>query len=80
MTQLSLVDLPSGDCYWTLLMISQQWFMYWLGAMKQQAITRANVDPDPCRHMVPLGHNELNCGESASNNTLSSVTEHCTWK
>ena len=24
-----------------------------------QAITWANVDPDPCRHMVSLGHNEL---------------------
>ena len=22
-------------------------------------ITWANVDPDLCRHMVPLGHNEL---------------------
>ena len=24
----------------------------------QQAITWANVDPNLCRHMVPLGHNE----------------------
>ena len=26
---------------------------------QQQAITWANVDPDLCRHMVSLGHNEL---------------------
>ena len=25
----------------------------------QQAITWANVDPDLCRHMVSLGHNDL---------------------
>ena len=25
----------------------------------QQAITWANVDPDLCRHMASLGHNEL---------------------
>ena len=27
--------------------------------VKQQAITWANVDPDLCRHMASLGHNEL---------------------
>ena len=26
---------------------------------RQQAITWANVDPVPCHHMAPLGHNEL---------------------
>ena len=26
---------------------------------QQQAITWANVDPDPFRHMASLGHNEL---------------------
>ena len=31
----------------------------WLGAVRQQAITWANVDPDLCRHMASLGHNEL---------------------
>ena len=40
-------------------MISQYWFRLWLGAVGQQAITWANVDPDLCRHMVSLGHNEL---------------------
>ena len=38
---------------------SQHWFRKWLGAVKQQAITWDNVDPDLCRHMVSLGHNEL---------------------
>ena len=30
-----------------------------LGAIRQQAITWANVDPDLCRHMASLGLNEL---------------------
>ena len=30
----------------------------WLGAVKQQAIIWANVDPDLCRHITLLGHNE----------------------
>ena len=30
-----------------------------LGALRQQAITWANVDPDLCRHMASLVHNEL---------------------
>ena len=41
-------------------MICQLWFRLWLGAVRQQAITWANVDPDFCRHMASLGHNELN--------------------
>ena len=31
-----------------------------LGAVRQQAITWDNDDPDLCLHMVSLGHNELN--------------------
>ena len=31
-----------------------------VGAVRQQAITRANVDRDLCCHMASLGHNELN--------------------
>ena len=30
-------------------MISQYWFRYWLGAVRQQAITWTNVDWVPCR-------------------------------
>ena len=31
-----------------------------LGAVRQQAITWANVDPDICHHMPSLHHKELN--------------------
>ena len=34
-------------------------FQVMAGAVRQQAITWDNVDPDLCRHMVSLGHNEL---------------------
>ena len=40
-------------------MISQHWFSLWLGAIRQQAITWANVDPDLCRQMASLGLSEL---------------------
>ena len=33
--------------------------MKWLGAARQQAISCAKVDPDLCRHVASLGHNEL---------------------
>ena len=34
------------------LMKCQHWFRRWLGAVRQQAITWANVDPDPGLHGV----------------------------
>ena len=40
-------------------MVSQHWYRKWLGAVRQQAITWANVDPDPCRQMTSLGLSEL---------------------
>ena len=33
----------------------------WLGALSQQTITWANVDPDLCHYMVSPSHNELGC-------------------
>ena len=36
----------------------QHWSRYWLGAVRQQVITRACVDTNICRH-VALDHNEL---------------------
>ena len=54
MAELSLVnllDLTDGKS--TLVQV-----MAW--CRQAQAITWANVDPDLCRHMVSLGHNELN--------------------
>ena len=35
------------------------WFRWWLGAVRQQAITWANGDPDLFRHMVSLGPKEF---------------------
>ena len=43
---------------WALQLISQHWLSYWLGAVRQQAITWACVYPDLCLHMVLSGHNE----------------------
>ena len=54
MAELSHVNLALDECHSTLLMISQHWFREWLGAISQQAITWANVDPDLCRHMASL--------------------------
>ena len=31
----------------------------WLGAVKQQAIIWASVDPDLCHHRVSMSHSEL---------------------
>ena len=70
MAEVYLVKLPSDESHWTLLMISQHWFRWWLGAVRQQAITWVNVDPDLCRHMVSLGHNELNAFVNKNERTL----------
>ena len=53
------VKLLSGACQRTLLIISQNWVRQWLGTVRQQAITWANVDSDLCRHMASLRVNEL---------------------
>ena len=37
----------------------QHWFRLWLDAVKQQAITWANVDQDVCHHVASLEGNEL---------------------
>ena len=54
-----LVKLPQGECDWTLLMISQHWFRWWLGAVTQQVITWAHLDPDLCHYMASLGYSGL---------------------
>ena len=38
------VKFPKGEFQRTSLMISQHWISQWLGAIRQQAITRTNVD------------------------------------
>ena len=63
------------DCHWKLLYSGElvqpspwqgisckkkmQLHVKWLVAIRQQAITWANVDPDLCCHMVLLGHNGI---------------------
>ena len=39
-----------------MLNICQHWLRYWHGAVRHQAITQANIDPDFCRHMTLLSH------------------------
>ena len=55
-----LVKLPSDECHNTLLMISQHWFRWWLGAVNQQAITWSNVDPDLGHYLISLSHDLIN--------------------
>ena len=57
-----LVTLLSGECYITPLMINQHWLRWWLGAVRQHAITWANIDQDLRRPLVSLGHNALYMG------------------
>ena len=47
MTDVSFVKSPLVECHCTLLMICEHGFRYWLGAVRQQVITWANV------HSVP---------------------------
>ena len=53
----SFFILSSVECHGTIQMVSQHWFRQRLGAVRQQAITWANVDQDICRLMASLGHN-----------------------
>ena len=55
-----VISYEIGLKWITLLVISQQWFKKWLGAVRQQHITWAIVDPDLYRHMASVGHNVLN--------------------
>ena len=48
----ALMKLLSGEYHRTPLMISQHWFRLWLGAVRQQAITWANIDPDLCHYDI----------------------------
>ena len=60
--QVELGKLATGHfMHWSLDFTDDQSTLVqeWLGAVRQQAITWANVDPDLCRHMVSLDHNEL---------------------
>ena len=60
-------------------MIIQHRFKQYLGIIKQQAITWANVDPVLCLHMALLGHNVLKtwCWICASNFLFKSLMNDC---
>ena len=45
------LKLDSAGCHKPPLMINQHWFRWWLGAIRQQAITWAIVDQDLWHHM-----------------------------
>ena len=57
-SSLGTVKLLSGERHRNSLVGSRHWFRYWLGVIRHQAITWANVDPNLCRHIPSLGHNE----------------------
>ena len=44
----------SSECHRNSLMRRQHWLRWWLGAIRQLAITWANVDQDICCHMVVI--------------------------
>ena len=48
-----------------LTLVQVSWFRWWLGAIRQQTITWANVDLNLYRHMVSLGQNEFNVSENS---------------
>ena len=74
MAEVPIMKVPSDKRHWTLQMISQQWFRYWLGAVRLQAITWANVDPDRCRHMASLGPNELKITSVPKHYLISNIS------
>ena len=52
------MDISSISCEIAFKWMQQE-LTDWLGAIRQQAITWANVDPDLCRHVASLGQDEL---------------------
>ena len=54
----------------TALMISQPWFRLWLCAVRQQALTWANVDSDSSHHTALPGHNASNIASLTSDLSL----------
>ena len=49
-----LFKLHSGECHKTSLLPCQHWLRQWLGAIRQQTITWANLDTALCCHMASL--------------------------
>ena len=77
MAKVPIVELPWVNCRWASLMISQHWFRWWLGVVRQQAITWVNVDLVLCHHMVSLGHNGLTSSYWTINYPCGTLTMVC---
>ena len=41
------------------MILNQRWFREWLGVIRKQAKSWANIDPDPHHNMLSLEHSEL---------------------
>ena len=65
-----LMIMSSDECHSTLRMISEHWFRWWLGAVRQQAMTWTSVDQDLQRHMASLSPNEVGCQQKGCVPTL----------
>ena len=53
MAVISQAKLPSDEHHWTLVMMSQHWFMQWLGAVMHKPSTEPMLIMIPaaiCRH------------------------------
>ena len=59
MGEIFRVNLLSGKCHLTLLMMSQHWFGWLLGAAREQVIIWAHADPVLCHRMTSRGQNEF---------------------
>ena len=55
------VKLVLGEWHSTPLIIGQHWFRKWLGAVNQESITWASVDPDLWRHYAAMGLSSDHC-------------------
>ena len=49
--------IPEGQ-YWPRVTTKLIAFVYWLSATSKQSMAWSNVDPDLCRYIASLGHNE----------------------
>ena len=61
-TWLTAVFRSDQSQYWlrcTCNCTSQHWVKKWYGAIRQEAITWSDVDPDPYCYVASLGHNVL---------------------
>ena len=70
------VKLLLWECHNTPLVKLQEWFMQWLCAIRQQAITWADVDPHLCHPIASLDHNELILTYCGLNRRLTVCRRH----